>query len=98
MNTLKAWLSKEENRRGIPFDQLHMITNELDTYAVSIKGSDIFPITHSLVANVSFNKGSYIYKLIFQIKFLATFISYRSPELRSHILLYAFSNNEHFKI
>lgn len=43
----------ERNRVGIPMDQLFVITHELDANEVSIKASGIFPITYSLMANVS---------------------------------------------
>lgn len=49
----KEWLSVDENRVGIPPDQLSFIVNELDTNVVAIKGSNIFPVTHALAANVS---------------------------------------------
>jgi len=53
MTTFKEWLSVDENRVGIPSDQLSFIINELDTNVVAIKGSNIFPLTYGLAANVS---------------------------------------------
>ncbi len=49
----KEWLSVDENRVGIPPDQLSFIVNELDTNVVAVKGSNIFPVTYALAANVS---------------------------------------------
>lgn len=49
---LKEWLSEDNNRREIPTDQLQLTLNELDTHTVAIKGSNIIPVTYSLLANV----------------------------------------------
>lgn len=43
----------EESRRQVPMDQLFLVTNQLDSHEVAIKAGGIFPITYSLVANVS---------------------------------------------
>lgn len=53
MDTLKVWLTRMENRKNIPVDQLVVFFNQLDSKAVSIKGAGIFPVTYSFVASVS---------------------------------------------
>lgn len=52
MRSLSDWLSREENRRGIPAKQLMVMINEADKNVVAIQGSNVFPVTHGLVANV----------------------------------------------
>lgn len=54
MNCFKEWLSLEENRRNIAMDHLYIVINELDTHVVSMKGSNIFPVTYSLAAKVKY--------------------------------------------
>ncbi len=53
MNRLKEWLGQEENRAEVPQDCLMMILNEVDSGLVAVRGNDIFPVTYTLVANVS---------------------------------------------
>lgn len=53
MNTIKEWLSVDENRKQVPADQVHVILNEVDSNLVALKGNSIFPITYALLANVS---------------------------------------------
>lgn len=43
----------EENRQGLSSDELHLLIHELDSYPVAIKAGGIFPITYSVVVNVS---------------------------------------------
>lgn len=53
MNKLKHWLSKDENRLQLSKQELYLRINELDTNVVAVKASNVFPITYSLLANVS---------------------------------------------
>lgn len=53
MNRLKEWLGREENRGEVPQDCLMIVLNEVDSNLVAVRGSDIFPVTYTLVANVS---------------------------------------------
>lgn len=54
MSVLKTWLSVDENRRDVPLDELQLVLQELALKDdVGIRGSNVFTITYSLVANVS---------------------------------------------
>lgn len=53
MKTLKHWMSQVENRWKLRQDQVTIILNEIDDNVVSIKGSNIYPLTFSIIANVS---------------------------------------------
>lgn len=54
MDTLRDWLSVTDNRKQVPLDELCLTINELDKQVVAVKGSHVFPITYSLLANVTF--------------------------------------------
>lgn len=56
MEAFRTWIKLAENRRGLNSDELHLLIHELDAHPVSIKGSGIFPITYSVVVNVSETK------------------------------------------
>ncbi|CAL8110853.1 unnamed protein product [Orchesella dallaii] len=51
MDSLKGWLSNDENRRNVPLDELNVVLHELQTTVIGIRGSNIFTITYSLVWN-----------------------------------------------
>lgn len=53
MDSLRDWITEEKNRDMVPFQDGYYITMELDQHIVSVKGSNVFPITYSLLANVS---------------------------------------------
>lgn len=53
MDSLKEWLSVEENRMQVELHHLQVLLNQVDTHLVSVKGSNIFPITYGVIANVS---------------------------------------------
>lgn len=55
MNALKEWLSDDKNQMDVPLDDLHLIVNDLDKQAVSMKASSTFPLTYTLVVNVRFS-------------------------------------------
>ncbi len=48
------WLSEEGNRKQVPYDQLVVILNEVDTHVIAVKGNGVFPVTYGLAANVSY--------------------------------------------
>lgn len=50
---LKTWFGREGNRRQVKQDYIFVMLNEVDTGAVAIRGHDVFPVTYTLVANVS---------------------------------------------
>lgn len=52
MEKLKEWLAPEENRIQLTTQNLVIILNDLDNHVISIKGSNIFPVTYALVASV----------------------------------------------
>lgn len=53
MDCLSDWLAVEENRRSVSVDHLIVLVSQLDKNVVALKAGRIFPITYSLVANVS---------------------------------------------
>lgn len=53
MDTLKRWLSQDENRRTVPDDQLNIVLHEFQWQTVGIQGGRIFTFTFSLLWNVS---------------------------------------------
>ncbi len=54
MSVLKTWLSEDENRKDVPLDELQLVLQELALKDdVGIRGSNVFTIKYSLVANVS---------------------------------------------
>lgn len=52
MQKFKVWLAEKHNRLDIKSDQLYLIINELDKNVVAIKGSNVFPISYALAADV----------------------------------------------
>lgn len=48
---MKEWAL--QNRKIIPADDLTVIIVEVENHAVSIKAGNIFPVTYSLLVNVS---------------------------------------------
>lgn len=57
MCKLEAWIIRHREVQQYPvvsFEELYCIGRELEQYQVSVKASNIFPITHGVVANVSF--------------------------------------------
>ncbi len=52
MEKLKEWLASEENRMQLCTQTLVMTLNDLDSHVISVKGSNIFPVTFALVASV----------------------------------------------
>ncbi|ODM93117.1 hypothetical protein Ocin01_13561 [Orchesella cincta] len=52
MDGFKIWLSKDENRKTVPLDQLNVVLNEINTATVGIRGNNMFTITYSLLWSV----------------------------------------------
>lgn len=52
MESFKAWL-RNDNGRRIPVTDLIVIMNDLNQNVISLKVSNIVPVTLSLVASVS---------------------------------------------
>lgn len=50
--SLINWLRIPSNRRQAKEDEILLILHDLDSNAVAIKGSNVFPITFSLIAQV----------------------------------------------
>ncbi len=53
MESIKIWLSIDENRKVVPIDQVNIILHEMVAKDVGIRGGDIFTITYPIVATVS---------------------------------------------
>lgn len=53
LDVLKKWLMVDENRHGIPMDQLNVVTQELQHRVVGMRGSNIFTITYPVLWHVS---------------------------------------------
>lgn len=51
VEVMKTWL--HQNKKLIPLEDLFLTALELEHRAVSLKASNVFPITYSLLANVS---------------------------------------------
>lgn len=53
MVTFQEWLANEKMQsHNIPFEVTYNIGRSLDQHAVAIRGSNVFPITHALLASV----------------------------------------------
>lgn len=49
---MKRWLSKPENRKEIPWDQLQIVLDQVNSNEIGIQGNGVFTITYGLVASV----------------------------------------------
>lgn len=49
MSTLRDWITQDKRR----YEEGQHIVVELDQHSVAIKGNNVFPVTYSLIANVS---------------------------------------------
>lgn len=56
MKSALNWISEGKNRQGVPLDQICFLTDDVEENIVSIKGSNVYPITYSNLANVSLQK------------------------------------------
>lgn len=57
MRKFETWIINQREEQpccAITFEELYCIGRELERHEVSVKASNIFPITHMLVANVGF--------------------------------------------
>lgn len=52
MGQLKNWMCVKENQEGMSSKEFQIVLDDLNNKEVAIKGSQIFSITFSLVANV----------------------------------------------
>lgn len=52
MSKMKDWFAKEENKQQVSVGELKVILKELDSNAVSIKASNVFPISYGTLADV----------------------------------------------
>lgn len=52
MDSLKEWLSADENNGKVTLYQLQVILDELNSNQFGIKASGVFTITYNLVANI----------------------------------------------
>lgn len=52
MTSLRDWITDDGESNLIPDLEGLYVAMELDHNAVSVKGSNVFPITYSLIANV----------------------------------------------
>lgn len=52
VSTLRDWLNISKNTRGMSDHEVLMIMMELNSNGVAIKGSKVFSVSFSLVANV----------------------------------------------
>ncbi|CAL8072516.1 unnamed protein product [Orchesella dallaii] len=52
MVAIKSWLANDENRKKVPYDEMQIVLYDLLTNEVGIRGSNVFTITYSLVANI----------------------------------------------
>lgn len=50
--TVKGWLKRSDNRRMVTVDETILLLKDLDDNSIAITGSNVFPITYSLVASV----------------------------------------------
>jgi len=53
MEAIKSWLTNDKNRKTVPFDEMQIVLHEQLCNTVGIRGSNVFTITYSVVANVS---------------------------------------------
>lgn len=68
VQSMKEWLSYNTNVDLIPQDMLQVMWQELETNQVAIRGSNVYPVTYSLVSNVG-NTCIYLFPsyIIYQI-------------------------------
>lgn len=54
METIKLWLTRNNNAKNVPSDEVSLVLHEMVIKDIGIRGSDLFTITFSLVAKVTF--------------------------------------------
>lgn len=52
METLKKWLSIDENRKSVPDNELNIILHEIQWNTIAIRGGRAFTYTYTLLWNV----------------------------------------------
>lgn len=52
MNVMKEWLALDRIKGNIPIDQLRIYLNDLEMRVVAVKGSNIFSLTFSVIAQI----------------------------------------------
>lgn len=52
MKSMKAWLALEENKEMIPLNDLKQVLSELSNHEISIKVSNVGPISYDMLAGV----------------------------------------------
>lgn len=52
MDKLHNWLSRIDNRRSVPQEQLEIVKSDLQRHVIGIQGGGMFTITYSILWHV----------------------------------------------
>lgn len=72
MSTFKAWLTKEENRKTVAPKDMSLTVNELENNEVAVKASNVFSISYSMLAGVSYQHETHLIHDIHKPMFLSS--------------------------
>lgn len=60
------WVSREKNLVHVPSNQVKLFLDAVDTCMISLKGSNVFPVTYAVIAQVCAYESFFVLSFFFK--------------------------------